>query len=120
MLSKATLLSSVPGRRALRRRSTLRREVRERFFLDGLERGGNSVLVPEPCEQPQMHNVIFQELCVVVRKEFSAALLHPLANRGSKDVTARSANGILPSHTCDPFGGPVECSDTPVDIDGDV
>ena len=36
--------------------------MRERFFLDGLERAGISALVPAPCEQPQMHNIIFQEL----------------------------------------------------------
>jgi aspartate racemase len=35
----------------------------ERFFRDGLERSGITVLVPEPGEQQQMNKVIYEELC---------------------------------------------------------
>jgi len=37
--------------------------MRERFFLDVLERSGIAALVPEPDEQLRVHEVIFQELC---------------------------------------------------------
>ena len=37
--------------------------MRERFFLDVLERSGITALVPEPGEQLRVHEVIFQELC---------------------------------------------------------
>ena len=37
--------------------------MRERFFLDGLERSGIAALVPEPGEQLRVHEVIYQELC---------------------------------------------------------
>jgi aspartate racemase len=37
--------------------------MRERFFLDVLERSGIAALVPEPGEQLRVHEVIFQELC---------------------------------------------------------
>ena len=35
----------------------------ERFFRDGLERSGITVLVPEPADQEQINEVIYQELC---------------------------------------------------------
>ena len=35
----------------------------ERFFREGLERSGITVLVPEPGEQQQMNQVIYEELC---------------------------------------------------------
>jgi len=35
----------------------------ERFFLDGLERWGIKVLVPEPSAQQQINDVIYDELC---------------------------------------------------------
>ena len=37
--------------------------MRERFFLDVLERSGITALVPEPAEQIRIHEVIFRELC---------------------------------------------------------
>jgi aspartate racemase len=37
--------------------------MRERFFLDVLERSGIAAIVPEPDEQLRVHEVIFQELC---------------------------------------------------------
>lgn len=37
--------------------------MRERFFLDVLERSGITALVPEPDEQIRVHEVIFRELC---------------------------------------------------------
>lgn len=37
--------------------------MRERFFLDGLERSGIAALVPEPGDQLRVHDVIFEELC---------------------------------------------------------
>jgi aspartate racemase len=37
--------------------------MRERFFLDVLERSGIAAIVPEPGEQLRVHEVIFQELC---------------------------------------------------------
>jgi aspartate racemase len=35
----------------------------ERFFREGLERSGITVLVPEPGDQQQVNDVIYQELC---------------------------------------------------------
>ena len=35
----------------------------ERFFRDGLERSGITVLVPEPGDQQRVNEVIYQELC---------------------------------------------------------
>ena len=35
----------------------------ERFFRDGLERAGITVLVPEPSDQQRMNEVIYGELC---------------------------------------------------------
>jgi aspartate racemase len=35
----------------------------ERFFRDGLERSGITVLVPEPGDQQRMNEVIYQQLC---------------------------------------------------------
>ena len=37
--------------------------MKERFFRDGLERSGITVLVPEPEDQRQVNDVIYQELC---------------------------------------------------------
>jgi aspartate racemase len=37
--------------------------MRERFFRDGLERSGIAALVPEPADQMQVNEVIYQELC---------------------------------------------------------
>jgi aspartate racemase len=37
--------------------------MRECFFLDGLERSGIAALVPEPGDQLQVNEVIYQELC---------------------------------------------------------
>ena len=37
--------------------------MRERFFRDGLERSGIAALVPEPGDQLQVNEVIYQELC---------------------------------------------------------
>ena len=45
----------------------------ERFFRDGLERGGITALVPEPESQQRMNQVIYQELCRGENR-------HPLVN----------------------------------------
>lgn len=37
--------------------------MKERFFRDGLERSGIAALVPEPEDQRQVNDVIYQELC---------------------------------------------------------
>jgi aspartate racemase len=37
--------------------------MNERFFREGLERSGITVLVPEPGDQHQVNDVIYQELC---------------------------------------------------------
>ena len=64
--------------------------MRERFFLDGLERAGISALVPEPRDQPRIHNVIFQELCRgEVRPEsqtFFLDVVELLRDRGAEGI----------------------------------
>jgi aspartate racemase len=35
----------------------------ERFFREGIERSGITVLVPEPGDQQRVNDVIYQELC---------------------------------------------------------
>jgi len=37
--------------------------MKERFFRDGLERSGIAAIVPEPEDQRQVNDVIYQELC---------------------------------------------------------
>jgi aspartate racemase len=65
--------------------------MRERFFLDGLERAGISPLVPGLSDQAQMHEVIFQELCRgEVRPESQRLFL-----RIVEGLRQRGAQGIV-------------------------
>ncbi len=65
--------------------------MRERFFLDGLERTGILALVPEACDQPRMHNVIFQELCRGEIRPESQKLFLDIVER----LRDRGAEGII-------------------------
>jgi aspartate racemase len=65
--------------------------MRERFFLDGLERSGITALVPETCDQLRVHDVIFQELCRgEIRPESQRLFLKII--EGLRD---RGAQGII-------------------------
>jgi len=65
--------------------------MRERFFLDGLERAGILALVPEPGDQVRVHNIIFQELCRgEVRPESRQLFLNLVRCLGE-----RGAEGII-------------------------
>jgi aspartate racemase len=65
--------------------------MRERFFLDGLERAGISPLVPDPCDQPRMHDIIFQELCRGEIRPESQRFFLEVAER----LRGRGAEGII-------------------------
>ena len=65
--------------------------MRERFFLDSLERAGILALVPEACDQPRMHNVIFQELCRGEIRPESQKLFLDIVER----LRDRGAEGII-------------------------
>jgi aspartate racemase len=64
--------------------------MRERFFLDGLERAGICALVPDVCDQARVHDVIFQELCRgEVRPEsqqFYMDIVDQLRGRGAEGI----------------------------------
>ena len=65
--------------------------MRERFFLDGLERAGIAALVPETCDQDRIHDVIFQELCRgEIRPESQRLLLKII-----EGLRYRGAEGIV-------------------------
>ncbi|MGO9619349.1 MAG: aspartate/glutamate racemase family protein [Bryobacteraceae bacterium] len=65
--------------------------MRERFFLDGLERAGIAALVPEPDDQLRIHEVIYQELCKGEIRPESRSLLLEIVER----LRARGAQGII-------------------------
>jgi aspartate racemase len=65
--------------------------MRERFFLDVLERAGIAALVPEPGEQLRIHEVIFQELCRGEIRPESRTLFLEVIER----LRARGAQGII-------------------------
>ena len=65
--------------------------MRERFFLDVLERGGIAALVPEPGDQLRIHEVIFQELCRGEVRPESQSLFLEVMER----LRARGAQGII-------------------------
>jgi aspartate racemase len=65
--------------------------MRERFFLDSLERTGIAALVPEPGDQLRIHEVIFHELCRgEIRPESRSLFLEVIAR-----LRARGAQGII-------------------------
>jgi aspartate racemase len=63
----------------------------ERFFRDGMERSGITVLVPEPDDQQRVNQVIFQELCRGEVRPESRQLLLQLIER----LHDRGAEGII-------------------------
>ncbi len=65
--------------------------MRERFFLDVLERAGIAALVPEPGEQLRIHEVIFQELCRGEIRPESRTMFLEVIER----LRARGAQGII-------------------------
>jgi aspartate racemase len=65
--------------------------MRERFFLDVLERSGIAALVPEPGDQLKVHGVIFQELCRGEIRPESRLLLLEIIER----LRGRGAQGII-------------------------
>jgi aspartate racemase len=65
--------------------------MRERFFLDGLERSGIAALVPEPGDQLRMHEVIYRELCRGEIRPDSRRLFLEIIER----LRARGAQGII-------------------------
>jgi aspartate racemase len=65
--------------------------MRERFFLDVLERSGIAPLVPEPGEQLRVHEVIFQELCRGDIRPESRRLFLEIIER----LRDRGAQGII-------------------------
>jgi aspartate racemase len=65
--------------------------MRERFFLDVLERSGIAALVPEPDDQLQVHEVIFQELCRGEIRPESRRLFLEIIER----LRDRGAQGIV-------------------------
>jgi aspartate racemase len=84
--------------------------MRERFFLDGLERAGISPLVPEPRDQPQLHHVIFQELCRgEIRPESQRCFLNV-----AESLRRRGAEGIILGCTEIPLLLKPEHSDLPL------
>jgi aspartate racemase len=65
--------------------------MRERFFLDGLERGGIGALVPEMELQPKLHHIIFEELCRgEILPESRQIFLDAIS-----DLRRRGAQGII-------------------------
>jgi aspartate racemase len=65
--------------------------MRERFFLDVLERSGITALVPEPGDQLKVHEVIFQELCRGEIRPESRRLFLEIIER----LRDRGAQGII-------------------------
>ncbi len=65
--------------------------MRERFFLDVLERSGITALVPEPDDQLKVHEVIFQELCRGEIRPESRRLFLEIIER----LRGRGARGII-------------------------
>jgi aspartate racemase len=65
--------------------------MRERFFLDVLERSGIEALVPEPGDQLKVHEVIFQELCRGEIRPESRRLFLEIVER----LRGRGAQGII-------------------------
>ncbi len=62
----------------------------EKFFREGLERSGISVLVPEPGDQQRINDVIYQELCRgEIRpssRELFLKIIAGLRDRGAKGI----------------------------------
>jgi aspartate racemase len=65
--------------------------MRERFFRDGLERSGIATLVPEPEDQQQVNDVIYQELCRGEIRPGSRRLFLEIIDR----LRDRGAEGIV-------------------------
>jgi len=65
--------------------------MRERFFLDGLERSGIAALVPEHDDQLQVNEVIYQELCRGEIRPGSRRLFLEIIER----LRDRGAEGII-------------------------
>ena len=65
--------------------------MRERFFRDGLERSGIAALVPEPGDQMQVNEVIYQELCRGEIRPDSRRLFLEIIER----LRDRGAQGII-------------------------
>ena len=65
--------------------------MRERFFLDGLERSGIAALVPEHDDQLQVNEVIYQELCRGEIRPGSRRLFLEIIER----LSDRGAEGII-------------------------
>jgi aspartate racemase len=63
----------------------------ERFFRDGLERSGITVLVPEPGDQQRINEVIYQELCRGEIRPTSRQLFLEIIER----LRGRGAEGIV-------------------------
>ena len=63
----------------------------QRFFRDGLERRGITVLVPEPGDQQRIHEIIYQELCRGDIRPGSRRLFQDIAGR----LQSRGAEGIV-------------------------
>jgi len=62
----------------------------ERFFRDGLERSGVTVLVPEPDDQQKVSEVIYRELCrgeiVPTSRQLFLEVIEGLRNRGAQGI----------------------------------
>lgn len=65
--------------------------MRERFFLDGLERWGIVALIPEPDDQLRLNEVIYQELCRGEIRPESRRLFLEIIER----LRDRGAEGII-------------------------
>jgi aspartate racemase len=65
--------------------------MNERFFRDGLERSGITVLVPEPGEQQRVNEVIYRELCRGEIRPTSRRLFLEIIER----LRHRGAEGIV-------------------------
>ena len=63
----------------------------ERFFRDGLERSGITVLVPEPGDQQRVNDVIYQELCRGEIRPTSRQMFLEIIER----LRGRGAEGIV-------------------------
>ena len=73
--------------------------MRERFFLDGLERAGIAALVPEPDDRLRVHEVIFQELCRGEIRPDSRRLFLEII----EGLRSRGAQGIILGCTENPL-----------------
>ena len=65
--------------------------MRERFFLDRLERSDIAALVPEPADQIRVNEVIYQELCRGEIRSDSRRLFLEIIER----LRDRGAQGII-------------------------